>query len=103
VSAGTYINYRAQAGTKNKPDMFFVLVDKEDLKIEVPCFEPKIPLISFLMGFGPPSILSSETKAYVCRQYVVAFIGTISPITKPAIRSLLLQNAFWIYNIGNPF
>ena len=33
VSAGPYINYYAEAGTKNEPDTFFVPVSKKGWKI----------------------------------------------------------------------
>ena len=33
VSAAPYINYRAEASTKNEPDMFFVPVQKKGWKI----------------------------------------------------------------------
>jgi len=34
VSAGPYVNYRAEAGTKNEPDTFFVPVQKKGWKID---------------------------------------------------------------------
>jgi len=34
VSAGPYINYCNKAGTKNKPDTYFVPVQKKDWKID---------------------------------------------------------------------
>jgi len=34
VSAGPYINYRNEAGTKNEPDTYFVPVQKKGWKID---------------------------------------------------------------------
>jgi len=34
VSAGPYINYQAEAGTKNEPDTFFVPIQKKGWKID---------------------------------------------------------------------
>ena len=34
VSAGPYINYRVEVGTKNEPDTFFVLLQKKGGKID---------------------------------------------------------------------
>jgi len=34
VSAGPYINYQAEAGTKNEPDTFFVHIQKKGWKID---------------------------------------------------------------------
>jgi len=51
VSTGPCINYRAEAGTKNKPDMFFLQAHKKSLKNGPQSrFEPEILSISVWSG-----------------------------------------------------
>jgi len=54
VSAGPHLHSRAKAGTKNETDsdIFFVITKRGEKFILT--LEPKISLISFSRGSGPP-------------------------------------------------
>ena len=52
--AGPYRNCRGESDTKNEPNWYFVPVQKKGSENRSSCFEPKISLISFSRGSGPP-------------------------------------------------
>ena len=54
VSAGPYINYRVEAGTKNEPDTFFCTTSKKGRKIDPHVSNLRSREFLFSRGSGPP-------------------------------------------------
>ena len=54
VSAGPYNNYQAEAGTKNEPDTYFVLIQKKGWKIDPHISNIRSREFLFSRGSGLP-------------------------------------------------
>ena len=61
ATAGPYRNCRREAGTKSEPKSYFSPDQKKGSESRSSRFEPKISLISFSRGSGPP-LKSKETQ-----------------------------------------